>query len=486
VGAFPAHSATAPHAPAATLTPAQAAQEVRIVKRALTALHPGLTKYQTDAEWQAALARFEAQATGATTPTAMYLTVTALAVSIRCGHTWTNSFNQSGAIKAALFDAPNKLPFTMTLVEGRWMVLASATPDIRAGDEVLSVDGHEARQMVALMWPYLRADGASDEKRLRQLSHDRLDHSQMDLTWPLVRPPVEGRYRVQLKRDNKVLGEVTAIATTLAARKAALSAQGAAPRSSAWSLEVRDNHAVMRLPTFAFYDGKFDWKRWLAESFATLNEKRVTHLIIDIRDLEGGDGAIGEALLSYLLAAPYRYTSNQAVTSYERVPYVLARYLDTWDFDFFDRTGKVEPITSGPQQGKYRVKARAKGERMITPVPVPFAGRVTLLVSGENSSAGYLFARLAQDAKAATLIGQRTGGNLRGLNGGELTWLTLPHSGVALDIPLLAHEYASNTPDASVIPDVLVQKTFAAQRAGVDEEMAAALAQARTSIAAPR
>ena len=58
----------------------------------------------------------------------MYLAATELAAAIRCGHTWTNVLNQSGGSKAALLDANNKLPFTMTLVEDRWLVLASAVP----------------------------------------------------------------------------------------------------------------------------------------------------------------------------------------------------------------------------------------------------------------------------------------------------------------------------------------------------------------------
>lgn len=75
----------------------------------------------------------------------------------------------------------------------------------------------------------------------------------------------------------------------------------------------------------------------------------------------------------------------------------------------------------------------------------------------------------------ATLVGQPTGGNLRGLNGGELTWVTLPNSRVAVDVPLLAGRYAADTPDRSVVPDVVVERRFSAQRAGVDEEMQAAI-----------
>jgi len=150
-------------------------------------------------------------------------------------------------------------------------------------------------------------------------------------------------------------------------------------------------------------------------------------------------------------------------------------HLDTWDTGFFDRAGKVTKIHSGPQAGMYFVTARMDAEPVILPVAQPFAGKVVLLVGGENSSAGFQFANLVQQAKAAILIGQPTGGNLRGINGGEIAWVTLPNSGVGVDIPLLAGTYSYETPDRPVIPDVVVHRHFEAQRAGVDEELQAAL-----------
>lgn len=466
--------------PPVTLTAEQASLDVRVLKRVLLALHPGLTKYLTEAEWQAALARFEARGNAARSPAEMFLAASELAAAIRCGHTWTNVSNQSGAVRQAIYEAPNKLPLTMTWVEGRWLVLASATPDVRRGDEVTHVNGVTAADMVARLWPYLRADGSSDSKRLRQLGHDRRDMSQLDITWPLLSPPVEGHYSIGIKRAGRST-DVRVAAVTRAARASALAAQGIEPIDDTWRLTIersaagRPTHAVLRLPTFAFWNSQFDWQGFLAKSFAELEAERVPRLIIDIRDNEGGDDAIGRALLAHLLKSPFPYVMDQAITSYERAPYVLVRYLDTWDYSFFDRTGKVRPVTEGPQAGKLEVIERAAVTRVIEPVTKPYQGKVAMLVGGENSSATFMLAQLVQQSGVATLVGQPTGGNLRGLNGGELTWVTLPHSRVAVDVPLLAGRYAANTPDRSVIPDVIVQRRLDAQRAGVDEEMQAAI-----------
>ena len=93
------------------------------------------------------------------------------------------------------------------------------------------------------------------------------------------------------------------------------------------------------------------------------------------------------------------------------------------------------------------------------------------MISAENSSATFQFALLTKQSAAATLVGQTTGGNQRGLNGGQLAWLVLPSSGVAVDIPLLAATYTSTTPDASVIPDIIVKPSFEARAEDRDVEL---------------
>ncbi len=455
------------------LTADQARRDADILVKTLRALHPALDKYRSQAEVDASFERFRQRAGEARSAAAMYLAATELAAAVRCGHTWTNVLNQQGAIKERLLEAADKLPLTLTLVEGRWLVLASAAPGIAAGDELLSIDGRSGAQVVASMLPYLRADGSSDGKRLRQLGHDRADFSMIDIVWPLLAPPAAGVYRLELRRADGPARTVEAKAVTLAARAASL-APASAP-SEAWSLRIDGERAVMSLPTFSVYRSKFDWRRFFADSFDELKRRQVVHLVIDIRDNEGGDGAIGLELMSYLVKAPMTYVSDQSVTTYERVPYQFARYLDTWDFGFFDRTGMVDKIVEGPQSGRFSFRPSAAKTHAIVPRAAGFDGAAWLLVGAENSSATFALAQLVKQSGAATLVGQPTGGNQRGLNGGQLAWVTLPHSGVAVDIPLLASRYTASTPDASVTPDVAIKRSFAQQAAGRDQEMEAVI-----------
>ncbi len=454
-----------------SITAEQAEQEVKILRRALTALHPALTKYRTQQEIDAAFKQFETRGKLARSSGEMYLAATEMAAAIRCGHTWTNVLNQERGSKNTLLETADKLPFTMMLIANRWLVLASADASINAGDEILSVNGINAKDMVAMMMPYLRADGNSDGKRLQQLNHNRGDYSQMDIVWPLLSPPKDGVYAIAVRKTSGQRLSVTVKSTKLTLREDALTKQNIKPASENWSFRIDGNTAIMTLPTFSFWNSNFDWAVFIDNAFAELDAKKIPNLIIDIRLNEGGDGTIGGKILTHLVKQPFEFTSDQSTSSYERAPYNLAKYLDTWDYSFFDRTGQVEKITEGTAAGKYRFLPNAQKRQTITPVAKPYYGKTYILISAENSSATFQFALLTKQSAAATLVGQTTGGNQRGLNGGQLAWLVLPSSGVAVDIPLLAATYTANTPDASVIPDIVVKPSFEARAENRDVEL---------------
>lgn len=231
--------------------------------------------------------------------------------------------------------------------------------------------------------------------------------------------------------------------------------------------------AVMTLPTFSFWNSDFDWAAFIDSAFAELDARKIPHLVIDIRTNEGGDGAIGGKILEHLIEGPLQFTSDQSTSAYERAPYITAKYMDTWDYSFFDRTGQVEKIVEGTAAGRYRFTPNARKSQTIKPAAHPYKGRTYILIGAENSSATFQFAKLVKESGVATLIGQATGGNQRGLNGGQLAWVVLPNSGVSVDIPLLAATYAATTPDASITPDIMVKPSFEASSAGRDLEMEA-------------
>ena len=455
--------------PAATgaLSAEQATRDLRVLERVLRDLHPGLTRYGSQADLDRNFADARAAVADGSSDGQMYLLASRLAASVRCGHTWTNPLNQAPRIQAMLDGLP-ALPVDVRLAEGRLLVTASANPALAAGTEILSVDDRSVPDLVAALLPYLRADGSSDGKRLSQLDSS-YDGGALDRLLPLVFPPRADGYRLSLRRPDSSLGQQTVAAMAVAQKRQQLGALAEEDRN--WRLEFEGDVARLTLPTFAFWNDEFDWKRFLANTFDTLAERKTRALVLDLRQNEGGDSAIGQALLAYLVTQPYRVPQGRVEFAYERAPYDVIRYLDTWDYGFFDRTGRV----AKDAHGRWHPIANAPS---ITVLPVQaqgFRGRTVLLTGPRMSSSGFLFARDAQASGAATLVGQATGGNRRGLNGGELAWVTLPNSGVSVDIPLLATIY-DGAPDAGVAPDIGVPTTLEDIAAGRDPDWDAARA----------
>jgi Peptidase family S41 len=450
------------------LSEAQAKEDARVLVLSLKALHPALGKYQSAAQAEANFLTFEQRAAQARDSNQMYLAASALAASIRCGHTWTNVLNQRTAVKQTLLETANKLPFELARVEGRWLVIASADAAVAAGDEVLAVQGQTIAVVEAQLLPYLRADGSSDGKRWVQLNHDRADYSQLDILLPLLLPPSTAGYTLSLRKASTQVQTVTVAPLAISKRDALLKAQGHRKPSLDWQFNITGKTALLHLPNFAFWRSQFNWSQYLAERFAQLQAEQIEHLIIDIRANEGGSGEIGGELLSYLIDKPTSLVADQSTSAYERVPYHLVKYLETWDYRFFDRTGQVEKISTGPATGLFRYLPAVNQSREIKPKANRFKGKSTLLVGPENSSATFSLAQTAQRLGVARLVGQVTGGNQRGLNGGALTWVTLPNSGVSVDIPLLAASYTDSTPDASLTPDWIIKQTFADRALGKD------------------
>lgn len=462
---LPAYAPAA--APVATLTAKQATSELKLLQRGLIALHPGLYRYASAEQIDAEFARAEAEVVNGSDALAMYRIASRLAAAVRCGHTWTNPLNQSDALKASLDQLP-ALPVHGRLLGDRLLVTASSDAAIHANDEILSIDGRSPAPLVSDLLPYLRADGSNDGKRLSQID-TTVDGGALDRLLPLLHPPVDGRYRLRLRDPRGAVRDLLVVATTVPVRESALASVAA--ESEEWRFRIDGDSATLTLPTFAFWRDAFDWRGFLDHSFDALAKQRVQRLIIDLRQNEGGDDAIGDALLAYLIHRPHTVPAARSESAYERVPYRLARYLDTWNFDFFDRTGQV---VRG--EGRNWLLREQPLDRVITPVADPYRGKVVALIGPRMSSAGYLIARNLKASGAATLVGQTTGGNLRGLNGGQIAWLTLPFSGVAVDIPLLAAMPKTAQPDRGVEPDIAVVTTVDDVIAGRDPERQRALA----------
>jgi C-terminal processing protease CtpA/Prc len=195
--------------------------------------------------------------------------------------------------------------------------------------------------------------------------------------------------------------------------------------------------------------------------------------LIDLRGNEGGTG-VGESLIAHLVQTPTPVSIATRSVRYRRVPDALRTALSTWDDSFYD----WGDAAVGPVDGFYRLTKYDDAEAgvVIAPKAPRFGGQVWVMIGPDNSSATFEFAETVQQQRLGTLVGEPTGGNQRGINGGAFLFMTLPGSGIELDVPLIAQFPEKNVPDAGLMPDVPAAESAGSIAAGRDIALEAILA----------
>ncbi len=203
-------------------------------------------------------------------------------------------------------------------------------------------------------------------------------------------------------------------------------------------------------------------------------DDNLSGIVIDLRDNAGGLDC-GAAILSRLIAQPVAASNYTRHVRYRRIPDRLSPYLTTWDRRFRDwGASAIGPAAAG----FYTLTGTgdASDVALIAPKKRRFTGKVAVLVGPKNASATFGFAALVKQHRLATLIGEPTGGNLRGINGGAFFFVGLPASGIKVDLPLIAYWPDTPQPDAGVVPDIGVANQADELIIGSDRQMATAIA----------
>ncbi|WP_295191670.1 S41 family peptidase [uncultured Brevundimonas sp.] len=97
------------------------------------------------------------------------------------------------------------------------------------------------------------------------------------------------------------------------------------------------------------------------------------------------------------------------------------------------------------------------------------------MIGPQNSSATFGFAQMVQRERLGALVGETTGGNRRGINGGAFYFLRLPATGFEVDLPLIGTFHQKPQPDTGIQPDISIPRTAEAIARGRDPVMEAAL-----------
>lgn len=439
-----------------------AAKDIMLLREILTTLHPGLYRYASPKQIEAGLGKLEQQWPGQSLES-RYLSLARFLSTIKCGHSYPNFFNQKADVKEALFDPdkPFRLPFAFRWIGDQMVVIQNQTKDVwlPVGSVVKAIDGVPVRDILKRLLPYVRADGNNDAKRRALLSASGADAIEtFDVFYGLVYgPPKSGLFNIHYRAPDTA-SDVWADMKPLSwdERKALI--KQADPGSNdqpVWDWTMRDDGiAILKMDGWALFNSQWKWEDWLNERLDSL--KGGKGLVIDIRENEGGNDC-GDVILSRLAGKDIEKPKQRRLVRYAKVPEHLNPYLDTWDPSFRDWSQFVE---------RYDDRFYTQSGPMADPVIPARAPRIDIpmavVTSAQNSSATFQFASLVKATGLGTLVGETTGGNQRGINGGAFFFARLPESGLEFDVPLVGYFPDGPTPpDAGIAPDLKVSTTAA-------------------------
>ncbi|HSB94711.1 MAG TPA: S41 family peptidase [Flavitalea sp.] len=402
-------------------TPAQLKQDLNVFRMALVEAHPGLYRYQAQKDVQAQFTAAEKQLNRGMTEEAFYRVLNPLVANIHCAHTKFHregkpddpySFHQKGLFPLKLYFQPGEGVYALSsYVEN---------PTIEPGSEILQINGRGMAEIRDLLFRQVTADGYVTSSKYQELNQH-----------------FPGYYSTFIGTadsftiDYKNKGSDRVATVKLPAAVLSQVNKGLPGNASDLPFHLsfpEPGIALMKIDVFMSPEDQFE--EFLKSSFNELKTKNISHLILDLRDNEGGMDRFGVRLYAWLTNSPFRYYDHLSVASMP--PYSFAKFASLpEELDqlkaFIKKEGNSYVFTQHPNLG------------IQQPEPNSFSGKLYVLQNGRSLSVTSEFAAIVRDNKRGVFLGEESGGAISGNNSGGFAMIKLPNTHLGLDIPLLGY-----------------------------------------------
>jgi C-terminal processing protease CtpA/Prc len=217
------------------------------------------------------------------------------------------------------------------------------------------------------------------------------------------------------------------------------------------SMSAKDSTvAILDINTFS--DRRH--RKFYRESFRTIKEKNIQHLVVDLRANGGGRSDASLNLMSYLLDSKY--------VVYDTIDAVRGRpsfnqYYGGKILRFAARTFWSKKVSSE------RIRNRSAAKVLRPNKKFGFKGKVYILTNGGSFSAAAIFSSIIQQYNPrAVVIGRETGGGQYGCNAFISPYVTLPHTKAKVRIPMykIVLHLPGQDKGRGVMPDIPVEYTY--------------------------
>ncbi|MBC7893551.1 MAG: hypothetical protein H7Y12_15145 [Sphingobacteriaceae bacterium] len=410
-------------------SPEQLQSDFRLLRQALEEGHPGLYWYETKATMDSAFALTARQLDRPMNEEQYRKHLSPLIARIHCGH--TGVFLSKRAERVFKKNRPPLLPFETGFYSGKLYIIQNHSSDstLRAGTELLAIEGEPVERISRLMRALIPSDGYNQTFKNVRISgsfpgYYRLLYGQRDTVSISVRDSAGVVKALRLAPVSPQPFRVLPKVTAQPAPNTPQSKPRRADRNHTLQFSERDS-SVALLTVYTFDEQRYG--RFYRRAFREIERRGCTNLILSIRANGGGYSAAGRKLLSYLIDSTFRFTQSM-VAPKKRLSF--GKHLNNKPLRFFVRNF----FSKGRADGMLELRS---GDEITRPSKrYHFNGSVYALTNGGTFSAAAIVATNLQARQRATLIGRETGGGRAGCNAAYIPFLTLPETRVRIRFPL--------------------------------------------------
>ncbi|MEM7552344.1 MAG: S41 family peptidase [Bacteroidota bacterium] len=454
-----------------TLTSDEVSEDVEILRKGLEKLHPSLFQYLSQDEFNESLNEIKSKNNNAKTYGELYREISSVISQIKCQHTLAipeseslNSITSNGKF------FPLWLRWEFEPLNAYIGSDLSFDACLQPGTKILSINNRNIEDIYKTLISHFSSDGD-----ILTNKHSRLEVGVDFQIWYHLLIDRSENFIVKLTNSNGEIFEKKLAAVTFKEwaknhKKYRKSKNSKIKKYMAYHVKVEQqnrkkpiryeiiNDKVGLLKVGNFASG--DLEKIVSDAFLEFNKVKTKHLIVDVRDNEGGSDILGRYLFNYFIDKPTVYFDSLYTSTGISDTTFIFKHTDK-NTDWYKYN---QQLVYKLPNGRFATKSEVnKGLLIQQPNGMNFKGKIYILMNGRSASTAAEFTSAMHMNDLATFIGEESGGDYHGGNGGDFATLKLPNSKIEINIPLV--DYVMNSTESKFIgkgtmPDYEIRPTM--------------------------
>jgi hypothetical protein len=449
------------------LTKKQALEDLSWLKFSLEYVHPRLYKFDNKKNVDARFDSLKSVIGNKVSGLDFLTLVTKANATVKCGHLYTIA---QGDLNKEVLEK-KVLPFYVKVLDDKLHILNDCSNiSIPNGSQILSINGKADKTILSNMLSGIAADGNIQTRKMRLMErYFNYAFQGFDLYYQLYvdRSTTFNieylEYETGIKRTAIVEGLSIKDRQERALVKHNFDEEvWFKTPSPKFKIDEQNKYATLTVSR-SFYDKKIDpdFDSLLTSAFLSIKQKKIEHLILDLRNNEGGSEYQQIQLMSYLYDKPFKLYQNIYISRMDFRPLksiIVER--DTSKLLFNNDDEYMRKLNENLWINNYEYSDNLQ---LKEPKPDVFKGKLYVLMNGACfSSAADLISDLKKTTNAV-FIGEESGGMFEGPTGGDAIVVQLPNSKIMVRISpniQIGYLYQKHPIGRGVLPNYTINYTI--------------------------